>query len=205
MTSSTQSSQSSQSARDLHALWVAVRKGEAGADERLCKEVYSLAFPVALRKTQKREDAEEVAQECATKVWSRAKVDDVPANVNAWVYVVAVNAAYDMLRKRGRQLPERRGDGPEIGVHSPDYENEIDKKRRIKHLRECIAELPENYRQTVLLTAIEGMSLEEMCDIIGVLPSTAHNWPSRAREALRKCLKEREERNDPNVKKDGRT
>jgi len=205
LTPSMQSSQSSQPAPDLHILWVEVHTGQAGADERLFKEVHKRAFPVALRKIRNREDAEEAAADCATKVWSRAKVDDPPANVNAWVYVVAVNAAYDKLRKLGRQLPEQRGDGPEIGVHSPNYENEIDRQRLIERLNKCVGEIEnDKYREALLLRGIEGMSLKEMAEKMGFPEETAKNYYYRGIAALQKCLKDREESKDRNVKKDGR-
>jgi RNA polymerase sigma-70 factor (ECF subfamily) len=209
LTPSEQSRQSSQAAPDLQGLWVALRSGQAGVNEQLFKEVYQKAYPVALKILANQQDAEDAAQECALRFYKVLHDLDPSTNIAAYVYRMAVNAVFDRLRQIKRRheepLPVPDVDGRELASKHPDYEDEIDKKQLIERLAGYIEKLPEKQRQAILLKELEDMSLQEMADTMGYPVATAKNWVYRGIDELRKHFSEREERHDPNVKKDGRT
>jgi len=204
-----QSRQSSQAAPDLQVLWVALRSGQAGVNEQLFKAVYQKAYPVALKMLANQQDAEDAAQECALRFYRVLHDLDHSTNIAAYVYRMAVNASLDKLRstKRRREepLPEPQEHGRELASDPHDPEKTIDRQRLIERLNKCLGEIKnDKYREALFLRGIEGMSLKEMADRMGYPEDTAKNYYYRGITALQKCLKEREESEDRNVKKDGR-
>jgi len=117
-----------------------------------------------------------------------------------WVYRIISNTAYEKMRRRPRVfvdipldevLPPFHEDGHHAGVIS-DWSASINDPAVQTELRvvlsSAISELPPHYRAAVVLCDVEGLSMDEVADALGITVSTAKVRVHRARLLLRNHL-----------------
>jgi RNA polymerase sigma-70 factor (ECF subfamily) len=143
-------------------------------------------------------DAEDVTQEIFIKV-SRALADfRGESKLSTWLYRIATNVAIDRMRSPGYQnkmstIAEEGVDDLDdrniwTGEKIPVLEWQIVRKELADCLQEYIRKLPENYRIILALSEFEGLSNQEVADILGVTIGTVKIRLHRARERLKKEL-----------------
>lgn len=136
-------------------------------------------------------DADEAVQEALLKAWDRFGDFRSEAKLSSWVCRIAVNEAYNLLRKRGRDRRKldalmRGGEGPECG----GGEDEEAVAERVAALRRAIGSLPEIYRQTVELVLLEEVDTEEAALRLDCSANTLYWRVHKAKQLLRKALHE---------------
>lgn len=155
-------------------------------------------YQVGYRLTGNAADAEDVVQETLVKVMRRADSFRGEGDPMGWIYRIALNEAREVLRRKRRRpavslesLPIDFDQNNHLqGVHavpaSPEsgaVAEEIDGA-----IRAAIAELPDGYREAVVLHDLEGMSYQEAADLmelgLGAFKTRLH----RARLQLRQKL-----------------
>ncbi len=116
-----------------------------------------------------------------------------------WVYRIITNAAYEKIRRRPRAfvdisldevLPSFHENGRHAGVIT-DWSSSIDATVQTEFravLSSAIAELPAHYRVVTVLCDVEGLSMGEVADALGITVSTAKIRAHRARLLLRHHL-----------------
>ena len=130
-------------------------------------------------------DAEDVIQ----TTWIRA-IENLhrfrwESSLRTWLTGIAINCARETLRKRKRtQNFELIDEAAQTTV--PRINREID---RID-LERAISELPDGYREVLLLHDVEGYTHEEIAGLLGIEPGTSKSQLSRARKAVRILLSE---------------
>jgi RNA polymerase sigma-70 factor, ECF subfamily len=136
-------------------------------------------------------DAEEVLQETFLKVWRAIERFRGEARFSTWLYRIALNEAhrrqaYDAHRRAlpiddvMLELPDLSA-GPALLAESAEFQGFIE---------QCVAELPANYREAVILRDVEGLSNEEAA---AVLELNLRNFKSRlhrGRMAIRRRVEE---------------
>jgi RNA polymerase sigma-70 factor (ECF subfamily) len=137
-------------------------------------------------------DAEEVLQETFLKAWRAIERFRGEAKFSTWLYRIALNEArrrqaYDAHRRAlpiddvMLELPDLAA-GPATLAESAELE---------AFLERCVAELPANYREAVVLRDVEGLSNEQAA---AVLELDLRNFKSRlhrGRMAIRRRVEER--------------
>jgi len=130
-------------------------------------------------------DAEDVIQ----TTWIRA-IENLSrfrweSSLRTWLTGIAINCARETLRKRKRtqnfELIEEAAH-----INAPKINREIN---RID-LERAIAELPDGYREVLLLHDVEGYTHEEIADLLEIETGTSKSQLSRARRAVRLLLSE---------------
>src|SRR5260370_31564405 len=112
-------------------------------------------------------DAEEVLQETFLKAWRVIEGFRGEARSSTWLYRIALNEAgrrqaYDAHRRAlpiddvMLELPDLSA-GPAALAESAELEMFIE---------QCVAELPANYREAVVLRDVEGLSNEEAAELL---------------------------------------
>jgi RNA polymerase sigma-70 factor (ECF subfamily) len=113
-----------------------------------------------------------------------------------WLYAIARNAARDYLRLARHRFeagvePEQlaAASEPANSTGSPLSDAGADPSE-VRALREALDQLPENYREAVVLHQLEGLSFAEVARILGSTPGAvkvrAHRGYQRLRELLKK-------------------
>ena len=101
----------------------------------------------------------------------------------SWFYQIARNLIIDHYRKR-RETTEVPEDLPA----EPDFTQDDPAATLALSLTELVNELPEPYRQALLLTEYQGLSQKELAESQGISLSGAKSRVQRAREKLRAML-----------------
>ena len=152
---------------DLNALY------EAYAD---------MIYRLALVRTRNRADAEDVLQDVFFRCLRRQPHFRDQEHQKAWLITAAINSSKSLLDRADR----RHGAGAEA-LEFLSTEDDTDNS-----VYNAVMQLPDKYRTAVHLFYYEGYSVEEIGKMTDTNPSTVKSHLHRAREALRRVLKEDE-------------
>jgi len=164
--------------------------------ERYGPRIYQLA----LRQMKNPEDAEEVTQDVLLKVYRKIGAFRGDSALSSWIYRITFNTAMSRLRtsklERAAQHRERTRDdqdeGRQTSVQPADWSHMPDEELLRAQLRRAvmaaIQDLPEIYREPVVLRDIEGLSTEEASTRLHVKDQTLKSRLHRGRLLLRERL-----------------
>ena len=147
-------------------------------------------FTFVLRYVGNREDAEDITQEAllqAYRTWVHVN-PEVACGYIKWCYRIARNLSIDSLRKM-----KARGFNDDEMKHAVDSkslrpEEVYEHRVQASHVKECIQELDEAYREVLLLRFQEDMSYEQISEILDLPISTIETRIYRAKKMLRDKL-----------------
>jgi RNA polymerase sigma-70 factor (ECF subfamily) len=123
--------------------------------------------------------AEEVAQEVFVQLMSaNTRFDESRGSLQAWMYGVARNLVRVYRRKSGIQ-----NEPPEQAVDD-DVLGELIRNENVAALRRALEELPEGYRDAVVLCDLEERSYDEVARLMGCPIGTVRSRLHRARGLL---------------------
>ncbi len=133
------------------------------------------------------DEAEDLLQEVFIKVHLGLCCMQEWTAMEKWIYRVTRNLIID--RYRARRKSEEIGEDVEAGYGSPELDDDP-AARLAFSLKETVAQLPEPYREALILTEYEGMSQAELASRAGISLSGAKSRVQRAREKLKALLLE---------------
>lgn len=172
-------------------------KGSIEAFEELISRYETKAFNLAMRFTRNQEDSEEVLQDVFTTLYKKLEGFEGKSAFSSWLYRIVVNASFMKLRKR-RQTPAMSlEDLPPVA-----QQNHIDRdallgtrtdngtlSREIRDtLQQAINRLPEQYRSVFVLRDVDGLSNQEVGEILDLSIPAVKSRLHRSRLMLRKKL-----------------
>lgn len=170
----------------------AVLDGDVNAYEALVKEYEKNVYNLALRMTGNSEDAADMAQEAFIKAYNSLTAFRGDSKFSVWLYRIVSNVCLDFLRSRSRKqtvsLSTENDDGEEVELdiaddtHSP--EQLLDRSLTRDAVRRGLAALPPDHREILLLREIQGLSYEEIADVLGLEAGTVKSRIFRARKKL---------------------
>lgn len=150
-------------------------------------------------------DADDCVQEAFLSAFKALGAFDGRAALGTWLHRIVVNACLMRMRSRARRpetaiedlLPRYAEDGHQIAPTRWAEDASVGAERaEVRALvRAKIDELPEAYRNVLVLRDIEGMDTEESAALLGVTPNAVKIRLHRARQALRTLL-------DPSFRED---
>jgi RNA polymerase sigma factor (sigma-70 family) len=166
------------------------RKADADAFGALVERHQQLVFGVALARCHDPALAEDVAQEAFVTAWrdlDRLRDGD---RVGSWVAGIARNLASSAVRQRVRKeaiaLPAPAGDAA-----SPEDEALEREDRELLH--RALADVPDTYREVLVLFYLQGESIVEIASALGIRADLVKQRLSRGRNALRDSVAARVE------------
>lgn len=166
------------------------RTGSLEAWGELYREFAAPIFRFCRRSLPAREDAEDATTEIFMKVREKLNQYDSSRPFQAWLYKVAANHCWDMLRKRRiRQDLETEG-VEEMPLEHPDP-SQLDRlleERSSQDMRDALAKLPSRSRMALVLRYYTEMSYDEIAESLGVRRNFVGVVLLRARHQLREAL-----------------
>lgn len=142
-------------------------------------------------------EAEDVLQETYMRAFSSLGAFRGEASLSTWLSRIAINEALGRLRKRKRIVAMPGNPETQI-IRFPLNQNDVNPsddpertmaQRQILGLVERATDrLPDVYRTVFVARVIEGLSIEETADLLGVKPETVKTRLHRARALVRKAL-----------------
>jgi RNA polymerase sigma-70 factor (ECF subfamily) len=178
-----------------------VRRIQAGDDDafdRLVALCGPRVYSLTLRLLGNADDAADVAQEVFVRVFSALPRFKWDAAFSTWLYRIAVNACYDELKRRRRRpltLTECSDAETEPLViehmlvsSQPGTEDLLVQQERQAVITHAIRSLPDPFRAVLVLYDVQGLSYQEIAEVLGQNLGTIKSRLNRARNLLREKL-----------------
>ncbi len=178
------------SADELREAISRARVGNADAWGELYRQYAAPIFRLCRRVLPSREDAEDATSEVFLKVREKLGQYDSIRPFGSWLYTVAANHCWDVLRRRRiRQDLETEG-VEELPLAHPDpgQLERLIKERSGREVRTALAGLPSRARMALVLRYYADMSYEEIAESLGIRRAFVGVLLLRARHRLREAL-----------------
>src|SRR5215831_12220241 len=162
------------------------------AFEELIQRHQHRVFAVAGGILKRREDVEDIAQQVFVKAYFSLKRFDQRAAFSTWLYKITVNECWDLLRKRKARPLVYEADFSEEQSRQfsatqqkadagPDTSERMAMRQRLDNM---LAQLDERDRAMLILKEVEGFSVEEIADSLGLNANTVKVRLFRARRRI---------------------
>ena len=169
-----------------------VQHGDLDAFELLMAAYEKNVYNVALQMTGNREDAQDMAQEAFLKAYSSLSSFRGDSKFSSWLYRIVANVCLDFKRRQSRRprssltVEDDEGESVELDIadESQSPETLLERKLTRDAVRRGLQELPPEQRQILLLREIQGLSYEEIGEVMDLEPGTVKSRIFRARKKL---------------------
>jgi RNA polymerase sigma-70 factor (ECF subfamily) len=151
-----------------------LRAGDEAAYALLVRDFGGRMLAATRRILGNEEDAQDAVQEAFLSAFKALERFHGEAQVSTWLHRIAINAA--LMKLRAPQSWSEPADDPLVRAET----------RAV--VRRSIDQLPDNYRNALLLRDIEGLDNEELAAQLGITVNAAKIRVHRARQALRTLL-----------------
>lgn len=164
---------------------------DSEAFRELALEEMDAVYRMAMHLGRHPDEAAELTQETYLKAFkAEGRFELRDHGVRPWLFKILHNTFYTRMGKRKRE-PTIPDDWIHTATPSPQDEpppawdlQHLDWEQVDDRLKNAIEELPDHYRETLLLWAVEGLKYREIADVLGVALGTVMSRLYRARGIL---------------------
>ncbi|NLB88242.1 MAG: sigma-70 family RNA polymerase sigma factor [Syntrophomonadaceae bacterium] len=177
-------------------------QGDTEAFEELVFQYQNKIYALAYRYMGNEEDAYDMTQEAFLKAYRSLRTFKGDSSFGTWLYRVATNVCLDELRRRKRRITTLSLDEPlatdegevekEIPDTSPTADIIYEQKEFSKYIQNTLDQMKAEHKTVIILRDVMELSYEEIAEILNCSLGTVKSRLSRARNALRKKLEDRE-------------
>lgn len=173
-------------------LVVRVQKGDSRAFDLLVLKYQHKIFGLISRYVRDADEVQDVAQEAFIKAYKALPNFRGDSAFYTWLYRIAINTAKNHLVSRSRRPP-----GSDIELEDAEYLENGSSLREIENpenalfgaelkavVEAAIGALPEDLRTAITLREFDGLSYEDIADIMGCPIGTVRSRIFRARETI---------------------
>jgi RNA polymerase sigma-70 factor (ECF subfamily) len=183
------------------ALVARIQEGDESAFRELFDRYHRRAFAIAFGVVKNKQDALDVVQEAFVKVHRHLHRFQGSSSFYTWLYRIVMNLSIDHVRRR------KHGRGVEYddGIGRDDVEGDgtllprvlganpgktVLRRELLERIQQSLDELPEIHRAVILLREVEGLSYEEMAEVLEVPKGTIMSRLFHARKKMQASLSE---------------
>ncbi len=166
-------------AQERNLLARVARKDEA-AFQQLYSEFARRVFRYSLTLLRNQHLAEEVVQETMITVWDKAEAFEGRSQVSTWIFGIARNKAYSLLRReeKGKRMPDEN-------LILADPAPAIERK---EHVRAALDQLPPDQREIVFLAFYENLHYKTIAGLLSIPEGTVKSRMYLAKKKLAEAL-----------------
>ena len=157
------------------------RRGDVEAYNLLVSRWEKRVFNYLLRLVNNREDALDLSQEAFLKAYQNLPKLDDPARFSGWLFRIAHNEAFSLLRRRKPESEFEEPGAKDIGGRMLPIELSLAVESALKILSD-------DQREAVLLKVYQGFKFEEMAEILDCPVSTVKSRLYTALDLLKTAL-----------------
>jgi RNA polymerase sigma-70 factor (ECF subfamily) len=175
----------------------ALQAGDMAEFAHLVDAYSTQIYRLALKMLGDEQDAEDVLQNTFMKALQSIENFEGRSSVSTWLYRIAVNEALMMVRRQKPTIPvamDYEDDDEEL-QHPTQFtdwcclpERDLLSEESRRHLDRAIRQLPEKLQVVFLLRDIEGLSIRETSEALGLTETAVKTRLLRARLNLREQL-----------------
>ena len=158
-------------------------------------EVYAtharMVYNLCLNQLRNKDEASEATQDVFVKVHEKLPGFKGDSSLRTWIHRIAINTCLDRIKAAKRKKRSFFG----ISLSSEERTVEVavfdhpgvrlEEREAMERLFADIDTLPENQRTALLLKGTEGLSMEEIADVMGLSAKAVESLLSRARANLK--------------------
>ncbi|MET7772957.1 sigma-70 family RNA polymerase sigma factor [Nocardia sp. NPDC005366] len=163
------------------------RDGDARAYEQLVIRYQTRMFRLAIKMLADRADAEDVVQEVFLTAWRRLPQLAVDAAFVGWLYRMTTNRCLNVIRAR-RPRVDIDPDATESPRSDAQPEHAAQVSGQLAALNEALDALTPGQRACWLLRELDGLSYEEIGEIVGANTTAVRGRIARARAQLAEVM-----------------
>ncbi len=129
--------------------------------------------------------ADDLVQECLVRAVSKFHTYTPGTNLRAWLFVILRNVLINDYNRgqRGPVFSEIPDSHANLAVSGGQEQHLM-----LQEVREALDRLPDDQKEIILLVPVEGLSYEEVADVLSLPIGTVRSRLSRARAALRDAM-----------------
>lgn len=168
-------------------LVAACQRGERDAFRALFEAHKDQVYSIALRFSGDRAVAMDIAQDTFLKLFSSIRDFRGDARFETWVYRLVVNSCLDHKRRSWRLIPI--ADELMAILQAPaDSLNEVLRSELRHRVQSAVERLSPDLRMVIVLRYTEGLSYDEIAEVLGCSPGTVASRLNRAHKVLERRL-----------------
>jgi RNA polymerase sigma-70 factor (ECF subfamily) len=178
-------------------LMLRVGRGEKGAFDEIVRRYASKMVNLAYRITGDRELAEDIGQETFLRAYRSAARYREISKFSTWLHTIAINLCRNELRRRKFRMYSLEGmaerdEESKIRVDIADEKStpdrEVERRELGRMIKQAVAGLPEKFRTPLVLRDMQGLSYEEIGEILDLPEGTVKSRINRARLRVKEIL-----------------
>lgn len=171
-----------------------VRSGDSSAFETLVLENQTKVYNLALRMTGNEEDALDMSQEAFLRAYNSLDGFRGDSRFSVWLYRLTSNICIDFIRSRKRAAAvslHDAEDGSDIEIPDERFlpETELERREFREALSKGLTELTPEYSRILILREVNGLSYDEIGEVLELSPGTVKSRIHRARGRLISILR----------------
>lgn len=174
------------------ALLTQIAANNTVAMEVFYKRHASAVYAFSYRRMADAASADEVTNDTLLQVWHSASSFAQLSSAKTWLFGIAKNKTLDALRKRGRADAREQETSDEdqqaFADSAPGAYAKLLAKQQGHHLSGCFDQLPQEQRSCIHLSFVEGLTLAEIAQVMGIPAKTAATRIHHAKRKLRECM-----------------
>jgi len=155
---------------------------EAPTPEAMVRQHASAVWGVCLAHTRNIHDSEDIMQDVFIKAFTKLHTLKDPGRVRGWLLQIARRACIDFHRGRASEHQ---------AVQNMPAERPV-KDKRVLRIHKAISQLPDNYREPIILFYLDGRDCRGVAQTLGISETAVRSRLSRARLQLHQILREDE-------------
>jgi RNA polymerase sigma-70 factor (ECF subfamily) len=191
-------------AEEDRALIAKAQAGDTAAFRSLVERHQRRAFAIAYSLVRDENDARELVQDAFLRVFKGLGTFQGGSSFFTWLYRIVTNLSIDLMRKPGRaagtlsvesesnERAEQDGDSVDFPLLSKiDGSDPVDVLRRREigaRIQSALDALPPYHRSVIVMREVEGLSYDEMAQVMGVSKGTIMSRLFHARQKLQRAL-----------------
>lgn len=137
------------------------------------------------------EEVEDILQDIFLKVYKNLNSFDSSLKFSSWIYRIAHNETVDKIRKNKNRTRDVSIDNEDIKIilkSNENIEDNLVNKENVEKIKKIIMELPESYREVLILRYMEERSYEEIMDILKKPKGTIAALLNKGRKIIQEKL-----------------
>jgi len=165
--------------------------GDPGALRALLETVAPAVQQWAMAVCRNQADAEDLTQDVLVLMIRKLPAFRGESRFLTWLYAVTRNQALDTLRRRERQerkMNHLKHHLPASGIHSQIPDRLLDGTRLRSLVSTFLGELPQRQREVFHMADMQGLSTNDISQILNIRPGAVRAALHKARKGIRRKI-----------------
>ena len=178
------------------------KAGDIRAFEELMEEHQKAIYNVAYRIVGNYDDASDVAQDAMIKIFKNLSYFEERSKFTTWMYRIVTNTALDFLKKNRRNKVisidetisgEENDYGKQLASDEVTPQELVEQDERRQAVLKALYKLTPEHRAVLVLRDINGLSYDEIANVLMCSEGPVKSRINRARKSLRETLLKQKE------------